>query len=132
MGARPTMEQTLYNYAWSFDSGRIDEIGACFTKDAEVEFDSGLRVGRTAVVAELQRRRGSYPEGLLLWHAITNVFVRGETEHGLVVASYFTFILQAPGEEPRLSSVGYYDDVLTDEGEEWQISHRRIRHAHDR
>jgi hypothetical protein len=126
MNPRSEIENTLYRYAFAYDMQGAEGIGACFTEHAEVVFSTELKVGRAAVVAELERRRGRYPEGAIPWHVITNVFIREQREREAVVASFFTFVLQSPGGEPALTSIGWYDDVFVDDGDAWRVSRRRV------
>jgi hypothetical protein len=126
MNARSEIENTLYRYAWTYDLDNARGIGECFTEDAECEFSTGWRSGRAAIVEELERRRGLYPEGAVPWHVISNVFIRAQREREADVASFYTFVLQVPGGEPVLRNFGYYEDLFADDGDAWRVKRRRV------
>jgi hypothetical protein len=127
MSARGAIENALYRYGWAYDMDELGMMGECFAEDAEVEFSTGLKVGREAVVAELERRRSKYrPEGTIPWHVISNVFIRAETEQEATVAAFYTFATKAPGGKPEWQSIGYYDDVFVNDGGVWRVSRRRV------
>jgi 3-phenylpropionate/cinnamic acid dioxygenase small subunit len=130
---RSAIENTLYRYAWTYDRNELDGIGECFTADAEVEFrDSGLKVGREAVVAEMRRRRAKYSDGSIPWHVISNVYITDETEDKAVVRSWYTFFVQAPDQTQRFGNVGWYNDVFSNEDGAWRVWRRRILSPHAR
>src|ERR1700733_5736925 len=59
---RSMIANVLSQYAWAYDLDRLDFLDACFARDAQVEFgDTGLEVGRAAVVAVLRRLRDNFP-----------------------------------------------------------------------
>lgn len=132
MPARPEIENTLYRYAWTFGMDQLDEIGQCFTEDAEVEFSTGLEVGRDAVVAELRRRRGLHAPETMPWNVISNVYIHQESREEAVVTSWWTFFVHAPEQPPALTNIGCYDDVFVNDGGTWRIKHRRVLAADGR
>ena len=125
---RTMISNTLCRYAWAYDFDELDMIGGCFAREAEVLFTTGLKTGRAEIVAELARRRAVYrPRGETPWHISTNVFVRPVSASKAVVASWFSFGVRKPGEEPmELSSFGWYDDVFVLEDGDWRVLTRRI------
>jgi 3-phenylpropionate/cinnamic acid dioxygenase small subunit len=130
---RSSIENTLYRYAWTYDMNELDGIAECFTTDAEVEFrDSGLKVGRDAVAAEMRRRREKYADGGIPWHVISNIFITDETDSEAKVRSWYTFFVQSAEGEQRFSGVGWYDDVFGLEDGVWRIKRRRVLLPHDR
>ena len=130
---RSGIENTLYRYAWTYDMDELDGIAECFTTDAEVEFrDSGLKVGRDAVAAEMRRRRGKYADGSIPWHVISNVYITDETEDQATVRSWYTFFVQGTDGVQRFTSVGWYDDEFRLEGGVWRVHRRRILSPQDR
>jgi 3-phenylpropionate/cinnamic acid dioxygenase small subunit len=131
--ARSAIENTLYRYAWTYDMDELDGIAECFTTDAEVEFrDSGVKVGRDAVAAEMRRRREKYDDGSIPWHVITNLYITDESEHQATVRSWYTFFIQAPDGAQRFASIGWYDDVFALEDGAWRIKRRRVLLPQDR
>ena len=129
---RSSIENTLYRYAWTYDMNELDGIAECFTTDAEVEFrDSGLKVGRDAVAAEMRRRRGKYDDGSIPWHVISNIYITDATGIEAKVRSWYTFFVQAPDGAQRFSGVGWYDDTFALEDGEWRVKRRRVLLPHD-
>jgi 3-phenylpropionate/cinnamic acid dioxygenase small subunit len=127
MSARGEIENALYRYAWAYDLDELELMGECFAEDAEVEFSTGVKVGREAVVGELERRRSKYRGGgTIPWHVISNVFIREETEQEATVASFYTFATRNPGGLPGFQSVGYYDDVFVNDGGVWRVGRRKV------
>jgi 3-phenylpropionate/cinnamic acid dioxygenase small subunit len=130
---RSSIENTLYRYAWTYDMNELDGIAECFTTDAEVEFrDSGLKVGRDAVAAEMRRRREKYDDGSIPWHVISNVYITDATGTEAKVRSWYTFFVQAPDGVQRFSGVGWYDDTFALQDGEWRVKRRRVLQPHDR
>lgn len=125
--ARDAIANTLSLYAWAYDRDELDLIGSCFTDDAEVEFGTGWKTGREAVVAELRRRRDVYrPTGAIPWHVISNVLVHEEHEATARVTSFYTFFVKRPGEAPAPQSIGHYDDLFAVEEGAWRIRRRSV------
>jgi hypothetical protein len=130
---RSSIENTLYRYAWTYDMNELEDIGECFTTDAEVTFiDSGLKVGREAVAAEMKRRHGKYPEGTIPFHVITNVYITDVTEQQARVRSWYTFFIEGPDGDSAYSNCGWYDDVFAPEDGQWRVKRRHIRRLRDR
>jgi SnoaL-like protein len=128
---RDAIENALYRFGWSFAMADRTGLEASFSRDAEVTFDVGLtKVGRTAVVAEVMRRREAYvPRAQMLWHVLTNVYVEQTAPDQARVRSYFTALVTGESGAPALQSLGYYaDDFVLEEGD-WRIAKRRIVRA---
>jgi hypothetical protein len=125
---RSMIANVLSQYAWAYDLDRLDFLDACFTRDAQVEFgDTGLMLGRAAVVAELRRRRAKYrPTGQLPWHVITNIFVQLEDATSAQVSSWYGFGTMQRGTQMGLNKFGRYDDKFIFEDEAWRIARRRV------
>jgi hypothetical protein len=133
VNVRSEIENTLYKYAWCYDMDAVEQIGDCFTQDAEVLFrDTGLRVGRAAVTEEMVRRRQLYERDDTPWHVISNVLITDETETEATVKSFYTFFSKPKGGAPVLRSIGWYDDVFANEGGRWRVRQRRVLSAGDR
>jgi hypothetical protein len=132
---RSGIENTHYRYAWAYDMNEMDQIGECFTTDAEVLFhDTGLKVGRQAVAAEMARRRGAYADGSaswadagsIPWHVITNIYITDATDEQATVRAWCTFYVIAPDGTQKWVNVNYYDDVFALEDGDWRVKRRRI------
>jgi len=130
--SRAGIENTLYRYAWTYDMNDLDGIAECFTVDAEVDFrDSGVKVGREAVAAEMIRRRQKYVDGSIPWHVISNVYITDETETQATVRSWFTFFVQSATGSQEFKGIGWYDDVFALEDGVWRVSRRRVLQPQD-
>ena len=128
---RSAIENMMYHYAWTYDRNELDDIWQVFTIDAQATFrDSGLKVGRNAIVAEMRRRRANYPEGTLPWHVISNVYITDETPESARVRSWYTFFVQAPDGTQEFSNVGFYDDLFVLDDGVWRVSRRHIKSPH--
>ena len=125
---RSMIANVLSQYAWAYDLDRLDFLDACFARDAHVEFgDTGLKVGRAAVVAELRRRREKYrPTRQLPWHVISNIFVQLENSISAHVSSWYSFGAMERGAPMALNKFGRYDDKFIIEDDAWRIAHRRV------
>ena len=127
MSARDSIENALSRYGWAFDMDQLELIGDCFTVDTETTFaDTGLKVGRATVVAEMIRRRALYAPDERPWHVTSNVFIEQQTDGLATVKTFFTFIVIKPGEPLNVRGVGYYDDVFRDDGDSWRIHTRSV------
>jgi 3-phenylpropionate/cinnamic acid dioxygenase small subunit len=131
VNVRDEIENTLYRYAWAYDMDQLDEMGKCFTADAHVEFaDVGLKVGRSAVVEEMRRRRDLYrPDSAVPWHVISNIFIENQTETEATVKAFFTFFVKGSDGTAKFRSIGYYDDSFGPEDGTWRVRRRRIMRA---
>jgi 3-phenylpropionate/cinnamic acid dioxygenase small subunit len=128
---RSGIENTLYRYAWAYDMNEAG-IGECFTSDAEVEFrDSGWKLGRDAVAAEMTRRREKYSDGSIPWHVISNIYITDPTDDSATVRSWYTFFVCAADGSQGFRSVGWYDDVFAVEAGVWRVRRRRVLMPHD-
>jgi hypothetical protein len=124
---RAMIENMLMRYAWAYDMDELELLGGCFANEAEVLFSNGLQIGRSAVVAELERRRAKYrPMGQTPWHVITNVFVRPKAPGETRVSSWWGFGMKEPNGSMQLSNFGWYDDRFIDQDGEWRIANRRV------
>ncbi len=133
LSARPQLENVLARYAWTFDMDELDQIGDCFSEDAEVLFAAGLRMGREAVVEQLEHLRQRYrAEGVIPWHVITNLYIRDESPEEVAATSFWTVFGRPPSGAATLGGTGYYEDVFAREGEAWRIRRRRVLRAGER
>ena len=125
---RAQIANVLSLYCWAYDLDRLDQVSACYTRDAEVEFaDSGPRIGHAAIIAELDRRRGKYrPTGEIPWHVVTNILIQPDTSDSVYVASWYSFGTMAKGKPMALTSFGRWDDRFVLEDGTWRLAKRRI------
>jgi hypothetical protein len=131
---RSGIENTLFRFAWAYDMNELDGLAECVTTDAEVEFrDSGLKVGRDAVAAEMRRRRERYDaDGTTPWHVISNVYIAHQTDREATVRSRFTFFVHSPAGGHQLAGIGWYDDTFALQDGVWRLKRRRMLPPHDR
>ena len=128
-GDRIAMHELLARYAWSLDTGDEDGFVACFTSEAELVWDVFDEPGRWSGSAALRRFAAyfrSRPESAGRQHHVTNIVLATTTE-GVHAKSYVLVALRADEAPHRLNVMGYYDDVLRQEGGQWRIARRVIR-----
>jgi hypothetical protein len=128
MSARAEIENTLYRYAWGFDSGQLDLLESCFVADAELASSLGGISGRAAIREFFEGRRQLRREaGEQSRHVTTNVLIEQETADSAVVRSYFTVTAvkaAADGVEVQISG-WYLDEFVVDE-DQWRIRRRTM------
>lgn len=140
--ARELIRDTLAQYTWSGDSGRLDELAGAFTADGvlEIRGRQPLR-GRDAIVAMLRgvvdqpaeqsaEQPGSAATGpptapgtvpRIVRHNLANIRFTELDPQQALVASYFTVFT-----EIGLDHYGRYRDVFVPEDGRWLIAHRFV------
>lgn len=128
--ARELIRDTLAQYTWSGDSGRLDELAGAFTADGvlEIRGRQPLR-GRDAIVAMLRGvadrpagQPGSSATGpRIVRHNLANIRFTELDPQQALVASYFTVFT-----EIGLDHYGRYRDVFVPEDGRWLIAHRFV------
>lgn len=125
---RLEIHELLARYAWSLDTGDDEGFVGCFTSDGELLWDvfdePGSWRGSAALRRFIQYFRGR-PESAGRQHHVTNVVLTA-TE-GVQARSYVAVALWVEGGPHRLHVMGYYEDVLRQEGGHWRIARRVIR-----
>ncbi|HMA11215.1 MAG TPA: nuclear transport factor 2 family protein [Steroidobacteraceae bacterium] len=128
-GDRLEIHELLARYAWSLDTGDEAAFVACFTSDAQLVWDVFDEAGRWQGGAALRRFAAyfrSRPESAGRQHHVSNI-VLAATAEGVLAKSYVLVALRT-GEGPhRLNVMGYYEDVVRQEGGHWRIARRVIR-----
>ena len=123
LSARERIRDTVARYTWAGDSGRIEELAACFCPDGALQIRGEPAVsGRDAIVARLTSVAATpAAAGLrrIVRHNVTNVRFTLLTPRRAEVASYFTVFT-----EIGLDHHGRYRDVFTPVGDDWLIAHR--------
>jgi 3-phenylpropionate/cinnamic acid dioxygenase small subunit len=91
--------------------------------------DTDPIVGREAVATEMARRRqvSRYQDGSQPWHVITNVYIAEQNEREATVHTWWTFYVVSPDGKPDFVSIGYYEDVFSNNGDKWRIRLRAER-----
>ncbi|EHI11102.1 nuclear transport factor 2 family protein [Mycolicibacterium thermoresistibile] len=132
--ARERIRDTLADYNWNGDSGRIAEMIQTFCPDGRLEV-RGLKTvhGRDEIAAFLGGVAQSDPAGpaasrpepaavkRIVRHALTNIRFLELTPERARVASYFTVFTEA-----GLDHYGRYRDELVPVGDAWLIRHRLV------
>jgi hypothetical protein len=128
-GDRLEIHELLARYAWSLDTGDEQGFVDCFTSDAELVWDVFDEPGRWLGGAALRRFAAyfrSRPESAGRQHHVTNI-VLAATPEAVQAISYVLVALRAEEGPHRLNVMGYYEDVLRQEGGRWHIARRVIR-----
>ena len=128
--ARERIRDTLAQYNWSGDAGKLDGLAETFCKDGVLEIRGfePLR-GRSEIVRFLSGVTGNVaadaakgaPVKPLVRHNVANVsFTEVAPDHAQV-ASYFTVITNI-----GLDHCGRYRDTMVPVGDTWLIKHRKV------
>jgi len=128
-GDRLEIHELLARYAWSLDTGDETRFVACFTRDAELLWDVFDEPGLWKGSAALQRFVAyfrSRPESAGRQHHVTNIVLES-TNDGVLAKSYVLVALRVDDGPHRLNVMGYYEDVVQQEGGHWRIARRVIR-----
>lgn len=128
-GDRLEIHELLARYAWSLDTGDEATFVACFTGDAELVWDVFDEPGRWQGSAALRRFAAyfrSRPESAGRQHHVSNIVLAATTE-GVLAKSYVLVALRTEEGPHRLNVMGYYEDVVRQEGGHWRIARRTIR-----
>jgi len=128
-GDRLEIHELLARYAWSLDTGDDEGFVACFTSDAELVWEvfdePGRWQGSAALLRFVQYFRGR-PESAGRQHHVSNIVLKATTR-GVQARSYVLVALRADEGPHRLNVMGYYEDVVRQEGGHWRIAQRVIR-----
>ncbi len=126
LAAREHIRDTLAQYNWSGDSGRIDDLADTFCADGVLEI-RGLEPlrGRSEIVAFLGGVTGSVALTAdvkpIVRHNVANLIFHEVTQERALVSSYFTVITHI-----GLDHLGRYRDTVVPDGDTWRIQHRKV------
>ena len=126
LAAREHIRDTLAQYNWSGDSGRIDDLADTFCADGVLEI-RGLEPlrGRSEIVAFLGGVTGSVALTAdvkpIVRHNVANLIFHEVTQDRALVSSYFTVITHI-----GLDHLGRYRDTVVPDGDTWRIQHRKV------
>jgi hypothetical protein len=124
--ARERIRDTLAQYNWAGDAGRLDGLAETFCTDGVLEIRGfePLR-GRAEIVAFLGGVTGNIATSAdvkpIVRHNVANVSFTGLTPEQAHVSSYFTVVTHI-----GLDHIGRYRDVLVPDGDTWLIKHRKV------
>jgi SnoaL-like protein len=124
--AREQIRDTLGQYNWSGDAGRLDELAQSFCADGVLEIPGfePLR-GRSEIVAFLGAVTGDITVSAdvkpVVRHNVTNVLFAEVTLDHAQVSCYYTVVTNI-----GLDHCGRYRDTLVPDGDAWLIKHRKV------
>ena len=126
--AREEIRRTVWTYAVSGDSGRVDDLAAQFTADGVLEVPSGERaVGREAIIAMLRSHAadGAPPPSdkpFFIRHHVSNILAQEVTPTAAKGVAYFAvYTPDGPDHWGR-----YRDEYAPVDGR-WLLTYRRAR-----
>jgi hypothetical protein len=125
--ARERVRDTLLHYTHAGDSGRIEELAACFLPEGVLELKGRPpAVGRAAIVAMLSTPRDDdgaavRPAHGFVRHNLSSVRIVSVSPERIEAAAYF-LVVTAFGPDHW----GRYRDVLEPDGDSWLFAHRRV------
>src|SRR3954464_3800694 len=105
--------QTVYRWAWCYDSGDVAGAAAVFAPDGRLDVPRASYGGRDEIgrfYADSRAARAAAGEQPR--HLITNVLVLKETPEEALVHSYLLFGLAGAGSAPSVRVLGWYEDRL--------------------
>jgi len=109
-------------YAHSADRGDLDEFERCWAADGSFEVPTAGRVlqGHAALREHVRSVAGSAGH---LKHVTTDIWLRGA---GAEVrgAGYLTVVAALPGQPPRITTSGLFEDVVVRAEGDWRFRTR--------
>lgn len=122
--ARECVRDTVARYNHAGDSGRFDDMVACFTADGVLAISgSGEYLGQDALRGFFSGVGPSARPGFThLRHCVTNLLIDVESPNAATAKSYFQVITDI-----GLDHWGRYRDVLVPSGDGWRFAHRSVR-----
>lgn len=126
LAARERIRDSLAQYTWSGDGGKVAELALAFAPDGVLEIRNGPRFeGRDAIVEYLGgiAATPSAVPGVkkLVRHSVANVRFLALAPDEAMVATYYTVVT-----EIGLDHCGRYRDRFVPVGDEWLIAHRFV------
>lgn len=125
--AREQIRDTLANYNWSGDAGRVEALAQTFCTDGVLEI-RGMEplCGRAEISAFLGGVAGGVGSSgadvkPVVRHILTNVLFIDLAAQRAEVASYFTVVTHI-----GLDHFGRYRDILIPRDGTWLIKHRKV------
>jgi ketosteroid isomerase-like protein len=126
---RIAIQDLIAHYAWALDTGDVDALVRCFTRDCvvieEVFEDPDRWEGHEGVreLGEHYKSSAGFPGRQ---HHVSQSIVEGDCQRCSVKS--FAFVTECRGEPPyTLRFTGYYDDRLVKVDGEWLLRERTIR-----
>jgi hypothetical protein len=122
--ARECIRHTVARYNHAGDSGRFDDMVACFTDDGVLAIsEGGEHQGHEALRGFFSGVGSSARPGFThLRHCVTNLLIDVESPNAATAKSYFQVITDI-----GLDHWGRYRDRLVPSGDGWRFVHRSVR-----
>jgi hypothetical protein len=129
LSARERIRDTLAQYNWSGDAGRLAELADAFCEDGVLELRGGAALQGRAAIVEFLGGAIASPDAAaaatgvkrIVRHNVTNVRFTEMTSTQARVSCYFTVVT-----EIGLDHYGRYRDVFVPVGDAWLIRHRFV------
>jgi ketosteroid isomerase-like protein len=138
VAAREAIRDTIARYAHAADTGRFDDLAACFTEDGVLEIaveetelaestreGGGLLEGRAAIVESLRgvgRELAAATTVPYVRHHVSSTLIELHGRDGATARSYF-FVVTERGPDHW----GRYRDTLAERDGRWLFTHRLAR-----
>ncbi len=124
--AREHIRDTLAQYNWWGDAGRLDDLAATFCPDGILEIRGFEPLcGRSEIATFIGGVARSTANNAqvkpIVRHNVANVLFTSLAPDRAQVSSYFTVVTQI-----GLDHVGRYRDTLVPHGDTWLIKHRKV------
>lgn len=124
--AREQIRDTLAQYNWAGDAGRLEDLAETFCADGVLEIRGlGPLRGRAEIASFLGGVTGNVARNVVVKpvvrHNLANVLFTGLTPDRAQVSSYFTVVTHI-----GLDHFGRYRDILVPDGARWLIKHRKV------
>jgi hypothetical protein len=125
------IQQVIYRYAWSLDTGDVEQFVSCFTPNGVLVWDAFEEPdewsGADALRAFAAHLR-DMPSTAGRQHHVANILIEGDTDEARAKAYVVVMACQPGGVGPHSVNVmGWYDDVLKHTSEGWRITRHVIR-----
>jgi hypothetical protein len=126
---RREIQELIYRYAWSLDTGDVDRFVDCFCPDGVLIWDAFETPDRYEG-AEALRRFVTFlrdlPDSAGRQHLVGNTLIEGEADEAR--ASSYVIVFKRQAEGPNLVGVmGWYEDELQRSADGWRIRKHVIR-----
>ncbi|HTV49814.1 MAG TPA: nuclear transport factor 2 family protein [Steroidobacteraceae bacterium] len=126
---RLDIHDLLARYAWALDTGDVESLLGCFTRDAvviEEVFEEPDRWEGHAGIRRLAEHYRGVPDFPGRQHHVSQVLLSGSQTRAAVRS--FAFVTECRGEPPYLLRfAGYYEDVIVRRRGAWLFEQRIIR-----
>lgn len=127
--ARHAIRERLYACAWALDTGDVESFVSCFCAEGVLEWDAFEEPQSWAGHAALRHFATflrDLPDSAGRQHHVTNTIIT-PGDNSAHARSYVTVALRQGNGPHQLYVMGWYEDELRYEREEWRLWRRVIR-----